>query len=107
MPDAATTAGMNAPPAGLAPPEELSAAVVLYSTWWCPWCRLAKRLLGKRGIEFVELDVDTPAARRWLAQRTGHQTVPQIFVRGESIGGYDELAAMDASGALARALAPL
>lgn len=94
-----------APPAGCSAPEDVSAKVVLYSTWWCPWCRLAKRLLGKRGIEFAEIDVDTPAARRWLAQRTGRATVPQLFVRGEAIGGYDELAAMDASGALARALA--
>ena len=39
-----------------------------------------------------------------MATRTGRRTVPQIFVKGQSIGGFVELAAMERSGALARAL---
>jgi glutaredoxin 3 len=42
--------------------------------------------------------------RAWLVETTGRRTVPQIFIGGESIGGYDELAALDQSGQLAAKL---
>ena len=49
-----------------------------------------------------EIDVSGDHARRaWLVEATGQRTVPQIFIGGESIGGYDELAALDRSGELA------
>ncbi|HEY8379723.1 MAG TPA: glutaredoxin domain-containing protein [Nannocystis sp.] len=87
-------------------PEELGADVVLYVTESCGYCRMAESLLTRREIAFVAVDVtDLPEARSWLIERTGRRTVPQIFVKGESIGGFTELAAMDRSGALARALA--
>ena len=38
------------------------------------------------------------AKRAWLVEATGRRTVPQIFIGGEPIGGYDELAALDKSG---------
>jgi glutaredoxin 3 len=41
-------------------------------------------------------------ARAWLVDATGQRTVPQIFIGGEAIGGYDELAALDKSGELAK-----
>ena len=81
--------------------------VVIYTTRTCAYCLVAKRLLSKRGIAFEEVDVTGDAAKRaWLVQVSGRRTVPQIFIRGESIGGYDELAALDRSGALAAKLAP-
>lgn len=76
--------------------------VRVYTTGYCPYCRLAKRLLDERKIPFEEIDVTgDPAARRWLVQATGRRTVPQIFVGERPIGGYDELSSLDASGALA------
>lgn len=87
-------------------PEEIGADVVLYVTDTCGYCRMAESLLKRREIAFVAVDVtDLPEARSWLVERTGRRTVPQIFVKHESIGGFTELAAMDRSGALARALA--
>ena len=51
----------------------------------------------ERGIAFEEIDVaDDDELRADLIQRTGRRTVPQIFIDGESIGGYEELAALDA-----------
>ena len=86
-------------------PAEVGGAVVLYVTETCGYCRMAEALLRRRDIAFVAVDVtDLPEARAWLVEATGRRTVPQIFLKGESIGGYTDLAAMDRSGALARAL---
>ena len=72
------------------------ARVVIYTTPSCPFCVRAKRLLQERGIAYDEIDVaDDDALRVDLVQRTGRQTVPQIFIDGRSIGGFEELAALD------------
>ncbi|HEY3816456.1 MAG TPA: glutaredoxin 3 [Polyangiaceae bacterium] len=79
--------------------------VTMYTTQVCPYCIAAKRLLAARQIPFDEIDVSRDDAKRaWLVEATGRRTVPQIFIRGESIGGYDELAALDKSGQLAQKL---
>lgn len=86
-------------------PAQVDAAVVLYVTETCGYCRMAESLLKRRAIAFVAVDVtELPEARSWLIEHTGRRTVPQIFVKGRSIGGFVELAAMDRSGALATAL---
>jgi glutaredoxin 3 len=77
------------------------ADVVVYSTTSCGYCVRAKALLGKLGIKFEEVDVSNDADKRqWLVQTTGRRTVPQIFINGEAIGGFDELAAMNSAGKL-------
>jgi glutaredoxin 3 len=77
------------------------ADVTIYTTHFCAYCIAAKRLLAKREIPFDEIDVSGDAEKRaWLVEVTGRRTVPQIFIRGESIGGYDELAALDRAGQL-------
>jgi glutaredoxin 3 len=76
--------------------------VTIYTTRVCPYCISAKRLLAARGVPYQEIDVSSDDAKRtWLVQTTGRRTVPQIFLGTESIGGYDELAALDRSGQLA------
>lgn len=73
----------------------------MYTTRICGYCVAAKRLLSARGIPFSEVDVSRDVEKRaWLVQATGQRTVPQIFIGDESIGGYDELAALDRSGRL-------
>ncbi len=79
--------------------------VQVYTTKVCPYCIAAKRLLGKRGIAFDEIDVTGDDAKRaWLVEQSGQRTVPQIFIKGEPIGGYSELSALDQAGELARKL---
>ena len=76
--------------------------VDVYTTPSCSYCVRAKRLLDARGIPFREIDVaDDDELRADLIERTGRRTVPQIFIDGESIGGFEELAALDAAGELA------
>ena len=79
--------------------------VKMYTTQVCAYCAAAKRLLKARSIPYEEIDVSRDDAKRaWLVETTGRRTVPQIFIGGESIGGYDELAALDQSGQLAAKL---
>lgn len=77
------------------------AEVKIYTTRYCPYCHAATALLTEKNVAFEEIDVtgDT-AARADLATRTGRSTVPQVFIDGDSIGGYDELSALDRSGRL-------
>jgi glutaredoxin 3 len=76
--------------------------VEIYTTPWCPYCVAAKELLDERRIAYREIDVSTDPQRRAEArERSGRHTVPQIFIAGEAIGGYAELALLDAEGDLA------
>ena len=73
------------------------ARVELYTTQSCPFCVRAKRLLQARHIPYDEIDVGGDAELRAdLVRRTGRRTVPQIFIDGRSIGGFEELEALDA-----------
>ena len=81
--------------------RRMSARVRLYSTSYCGYCFLAKRLLRKRGIPFDEIDVTSDrAARARVVAETGHRTVPVIFIDDRFIGGSDELHELDAAGQL-------
>lgn len=85
--------------------KETMSDVVVYTTDYCPYCTRAKALLDKRGIAYEEVDVSSdPAKRQWLVATTGRRTVPQVFVKGQPVGGSDELHALDRSGELAKML---
>jgi glutaredoxin 3 len=73
------------------------ARVEIYTTQFCPFCVRAKSLLKKKGVAFEEIDVgDDPELRESMVERAGgRRTVPEIFINGHIIGGYDELKALD------------
>ncbi|RPH67367.1 MAG: glutaredoxin 3 [Burkholderiales bacterium] len=80
----------------------MSARVVMYTTAVCPWCIRAERLLKARGVEHVEkvrIDLD-PQQREQMMTRTGRRSVPQIFIGERHVGGFDDLAELDADGEL-------
>jgi glutaredoxin 3 len=80
--------------------------VTVYTTEPCPYCRMAKALLTKRGVEFEEINLSKdPAGRIELVERTGMMTFPQVIVAGELIGGYTETVAAANSGRLDQMLA--
>jgi glutaredoxin 3 len=78
------------------------AKVVMYSTGVCPFCLMAERLLKSKGVAEIEkIRVDLqPERRDEMIERTGRRTVPQIYVGGRHVGGYDDLAALDRAGGL-------
>lgn len=82
------------------------AKVEMYSTRFCPYCILARQLLSKKGVAFSDTDVGgNPEMRQKLRERTGRRTVPQIFINGRSVGGYDDISELDRRGELDRLLA--
>jgi glutaredoxin 3 len=78
------------------------ARIVLYTTQYCGYCRAAKQLLRNKGLEFEEIDVAfDPDLRAEMVQRAnGMRTVPQIFIHGRHVGGYQELSALERQGKL-------
>jgi len=75
--------------------------VEIYHKTWCPYCHAALRLLDNKGVAYRAIDVTTDRAReRQMIERSGRHTVPEIFVDGELIGGFDDLAALDREGSL-------
>ncbi len=74
--------------------------IEIYTTSYCPFCDAAKQLLKSRGLDFTEINVDDPKKKEALKNKTGWRTVPQIFIEGKLIGGYQELAEMDQKGLL-------
>ncbi len=83
-----------------------AANVVVYSTDYCPYCSRAKRLLENKQVAFVEVNVEERAdLRSWLVSASGQRTVPQIFINNRPIGGYSDMASLDAGGQLDKLLA--
>jgi len=81
------------------------AQVVIYTTNYCPYCTAAKALLRSKNVSFDEIDVTSDQLRRGeMEQRSQRRTVPQIFIDGKPIGGYDEARDLDANGELDRLL---
>ncbi len=78
------------------------AEVVIYATRFCPYCVAAKKLLRHKGVRYHEIDVTfDPDTRREMTRKAGgRHTVPQIFINGRHIGGYDDLSALDKAGRL-------
>ncbi len=81
--------------------------VELINKRWCEVGKFAKALLDKKGIEYQEFDVtDDAELEQQLIEWSGVYTVPQIFVNGTLVGGWEELVAAERSGQLDQALAP-
>jgi glutaredoxin 3 len=78
------------------------AEVEIYTTFWCPYCAAAKALLTKKGVAFREIDAPAGSAARSeaMSRSGGRTTVPQVFVDGTALGGYDDIAALDRAGRL-------
>ena len=83
------------------------ARVQVYSTTYCPFCTRAKALLKQKGVAFEEIDVtdDDDLRERMVELSGGRRTVPEIFINGKIVGGYDELRTLEVRGELDRLLA--
>ena len=77
----------------------MAAEVIVYTTQYCPYCRLAKEFLKSKNVAFREVDVsEDESMRERLVKMSGQETVPQIFADGQSIGGYEQLVRYYSSG---------
>lgn len=79
--------------------------VILYKSNPCPYCVAAGRFLREvkrvADADIAEIDLTGDHdARMELARVSGQRTVPQIWINGTHVGGYDDLRALDARGGL-------
>jgi ribonucleoside-diphosphate reductase alpha chain len=64
---------------------------ILYGKPDCPYCKMATEELSLRGIPFDYIDLEE--IKKTAAEVTGRKvtTVPQIYLEGRYIGGYEDL----------------
>ena len=75
--------------------------IEIYSTQRCPYCVRAKALLDTKGLAYSEIDVSAnDRLMQHMITRSGQRTVPQIFIDGEPVGGFEQLSQLAASGVL-------
>jgi glutaredoxin/predicted DNA-binding protein with PD1-like motif len=66
----------------------------------CPYSARALRMLRTLGIGHVVRLADSDVERQAIAERSGRPTLPQVFIDGQAIGGYDALAELHGRGGL-------
>lgn len=82
------------------------AKIIIYTSAWCPYCMKAKQLLTLKGVGFQEITVDgKPEVRAEMKEKAGKNTVPQIWINDQHIGGCDDLFALENTGKLDSLLA--
>ena len=64
---------------------------IIYGKSNCPWCKMATEELSLRGMVFDYIDLEEIG--KTAAEVTGRKvkTVPQIYVEGRYVGGYEDL----------------
>merc|ERR1739848_458200 len=88
--------------------EQIVAAspLVVFSKTTCGYCSRAKSLLNSLNAKFDAVDLDKIGSQmqKALAEITGQRTVPNIFMKGNSIGGCDDLMKLHSTGVLEQKL---
>lgn len=78
--------------------------VVIFGKSYCPYCQKAIRFMKLTGCHFLNIDLDKredgATIQNALHQMTGRRTVPNVFVKGQSIGGGDDTERLYNSGEL-------
>jgi len=73
--------------------------IVMFAMEWCEFCFSVRKLFKKLNLEYRSVDIDSAPMlqndygneiRRALREHTGSNTLPQIFIKGEFIGGCTE-----------------
>ena len=63
--------------------------LILYSAFWCPDCRVARRFLRQNNIPYKEIDIEiTPGAAEEVIRHTGKRSIPQFVIDGEWVQPY-------------------
>jgi glutaredoxin 3 len=82
--------------------------VEIFSGQNCSYCQSAISLLKRRGITYTDYDISTDTVHReeFVRRLPRVRSIPQIFIDGEHVGGYDDLELLDTSGRLAALVNP-
>ena len=76
--------------------------IEIYIKSWCAYSQRALALLQRKGVDYHAIDLthDAYELEQQMRDRAARTSVPQIFIDGEHIGGYDDIAALDSVGEL-------
>jgi glutaredoxin-like protein len=77
----------------VAPNAKKPDQVAILTREGCGYCARAKKLLTDLGYEYSEVPLGNANRSRIVGAITGKGTVPQVFVNGKHIGGFEELQA--------------
>lgn len=84
------------------------AKVEMYYKPTCPYCQRAKALLDSKNVvleEYINISAEPERRAEMIERAGGRTTVPQIFINGQSVGGCDDLFALNSAGKLDELLA--
>lgn len=86
----------------------MSSHIVIYTKDYCPYCKAAKALLTQKGVTYTNIEISDDTAKRaeMIERSGGRTTVPQIFIGELHVGGYTDLAELNASDSLDDLLHP-
>ena len=79
--------------------------IMVFSFAWCPFCTKVKDLFRAKNLDYNEYIIDESTAegtavREEIRQKYNHHTVPAVFIKGNFIGGYDDVKELNDSGKL-------
>ncbi|MGD8484442.1 MAG: glutaredoxin 3 [Thioalkalispiraceae bacterium] len=70
--------------------------IEMYCTSTCPFCMRAEKLLKSKGVKINKINVENNQGKlKEMLKRSKQNTVPQIFIDGKHIGGFDDLSELD------------
>lgn len=75
--------------------------VIIYTGHRCAYCNAAKKMLDSKNVSYTEINIHEDATKaEEMVEKTKRQTVPQIFIGGTHIGGFDDMAELNTEGKL-------
>ena len=76
--------------------------IEIYIKSWCAYSQRALALLQRKGVDYNAIDLthDASELEQQMRDRAGRTSVPQIFIDGQHIGDFDDIAALDSVGEL-------
>lgn len=82
--------------------------ILLISATYCSFCSRLKSLLLEQRVKFTSIEINVIPNGRAVFEHVVHRsqchTVPQVFVRGAYVGGYEEVLTLHHKGELNRFL---
>ena len=64
--------------------------IKVYSSKFCPYCRMAKEFLKEKNIPFEEINVqENQEAAREMIEKSGQAGIPVIEIDGQMVIGFN------------------
>ena len=76
--------------------------IIIYTKDNCPFCDMAKNLMNNKNLQYKEVNVSNDQVKidEMIKKAAGRRSVPQIFIDGDLIGGFDDLSEYNRAGKL-------